>query len=144
MTDRKKHLFVSSGGKNIAPQPIESHFLQSKYIDQFVLIGDGRMYLTALIVPDFDALKDFAHLSHVPLSARQELIDKPEVVKLFDLEINLLQQDLPSYERVRKFTLLSNAFTIEEGEMTPTLKVRRKVINEKYKDIIDRMYDGLE
>ncbi|HTK81814.1 MAG TPA: long-chain fatty acid--CoA ligase [Bacteroidota bacterium] len=144
ITDRKKHLFVTSGGKNIAPQPIESHFLQSKYIDQFVLIGDGRLYLTALIVPDFDVLKDFAKLNHVPLSARQELIEKPDVIKLFDLEINLLQQDLPSYERVRKFTLLSNPFTIEEGELTPTLKVRRKVINEKYKDIIDRMYGGLK
>jgi len=144
ITDRKKHLFVTSGGKNIAPQPIESHFLQSKYIDQFVLIGDGRLYLTALIVPDFDVLKDFAKLNHVPLSARQELIEKPDVIQLFDLEINLLQQDLPSYERVRKFTLLSNPFTIEEGELTPTLKVRRKVINEKYKDIIDRMYGGLK
>ncbi len=141
ITDRKKHLIVTSGGKNIAPQPIENLFLQSKYIEQFVLIGDGRMYCTALIVPEFDALKSLG-LEEDAIDGNDELtIVAPEVVAFFDGEISAIQKELPNYERVRKFTLLRNPFSVEGGELTPTLKTKRKVVSEKYEEIIEKMYE---
>ena len=141
ITDRKKHLFVSSGGKNIAPQPIENHFLESKYIDQFVLIGDGRMFLTALIVPDFDTLKDWARGQSFGFTTELELVTKPEVRSLFQAEIDTIQKELPNYERVRRFELLPAALTVENGEITPTLKVKRKVVEQKYSQLIEKMYE---
>lgn len=143
ITDRKKHLFVSSGGKNIAPQPIENLFLSSKYIEQFMLIGDRRMYLTALIVPDFDALKEYADSNNLPYKDQVELARHPKVNSLIETEINHIQRDLANFERVRRFTLLDRQFTIEDGELTPTQKVRRKAIEERYRSIIDGMYEGV-
>ncbi len=143
ITDRKKHLFVSSGGKNIAPQPIENLFLSSKYIEQFMLIGDRRMFLTALIVPDFDALKDYADSNKIPYTDNIELTRHPAVNDLIEANIAQIQKDLANFERVRKFTLLDRQFTIEDGELTPTQKVRRKAIEERYKSIIESMYAGV-
>jgi long-chain acyl-CoA synthetase len=143
ITDRKKHLFVSSGGKNIAPQPIENLFLASKYIEQFMLIGDRRMFLTALIVPDFDALKDYADSRKIPYADNVELTRHPAVNDLIENDIAQIQKDLANYERVRKFTLLDRQFTIEDGELTPTQKVRRKAIEERYMKIIESMYEGV-
>jgi len=143
ITDRKKHLFVSSGGKNIAPQPIESLFLSSKYIEQFMLIGDRRMFLTALIVPDFDALKEFADGNNIPYSSNADLAKHPSINELMDKEIGLIQKDLANYERVRRFTLLERQFSIEEGELTPTQKVRRRTIEDRYQNIIEGMYKGV-
>jgi long-chain acyl-CoA synthetase len=143
ITDRKKHLFVSSGGKNIAPQPIENLFLSSRYIEQFMLIGDRRMYLTALIVPDFDALKEFADSRGLPYKDTIELTKLPGVTNLIETEINHIQRDLANFERVRRFTILDRQFTIEEGELTPTQKVRRKAIEERYREVIDSMYEGV-
>lgn len=143
ITDRKKHLFVSSGGKNIAPQPIENLFLQSKYIDQFVLIGDGRMFLSALIVPEFEILKDYAHNVGISFSGDSELVLSSEIRKLYDTEIQKLQKDLPNYERVRRFELLPQALTVENGEITPTLKVKRKVVEQKFSTLIEKMYENV-
>lgn len=143
ITDRKKHLFVSSGGKNIAPQPIENLFVQSPLIDQFVLIGDKRMFCCALIVPDFDALKELCRRNNISFSSDEDLVNKKEIYELYEKEINSLQKDLANFERVRKFTLLSKPFTLENGEITPKLNVRRKVVEERYKDLIDKMYSGL-
>lgn len=142
ITDRKKHLFVSSGGKNIAPQPIENLFLQSKYIDQFVLIGDGRMFCTALIVPEFDNLREYTTTQGLTETAEADLIANIDVRKLFQDEIDRLQKDLPHYERVRRFELLPTALTVEAGEITPTLKVKRKVVEQQYSHLIERMYEG--
>jgi long-chain acyl-CoA synthetase len=144
ITDRKKHLFVSSGGKNIAPQPIESLFLKSKYIDQFVLIGDRRMFLSALVVPDFDALKRLASARGISYNGEADLVKKEEIVKFVEKDIQELQRDLANYERVRKFTLLEKPLTLENGEITPTQKVRRKIVEERYADVIERMYSGLK
>ncbi len=143
ITDRKKHLFVSSGGKNIAPQPIENLFLSSKYIEQFMLIGDRRMFLTALIVPDFDALREFADSHNVSYATNTDLTRDPLVNELMDKEINKIQRDLANFERVRRFTLLEKQFSIEEGELTPTQKIRRKVVEERYAHIINGMYEGI-
>jgi long-chain acyl-CoA synthetase len=143
ITDRKKHLFVSSGGKNIAPQPIESLFMSIKYIEQFMLIGDRRMFLTALIVPDFDALKEYADARNIAYSSEADLAKNPQITELIEKEIQGIQKDLANYERVRKFTILDRQFTIENGELTPTLKVRRNVVEERYAHLIEEMYRGV-
>jgi len=143
ITDRKKHLFVSSGGKNIAPQPIENLFLSSKYVEQFVLIGDRRMFLTALIVPDFDALKEYADAQKLPYKTNSDLTKLKEINKLIEEDIATIQKDLANYERVRRFILLDKPFTIEDGEITPSLKVRRKAVEERYAHLIESMYHGV-
>jgi long-chain acyl-CoA synthetase len=142
ITDRKKHIFVSCGGKNIAPQPIESLFLQSKYIDQFVLIGDGRMFCTALIVPEFEFLKELAAAQAIPFASESDLVANIDVRKLFQEEIDGLQKDLPHYERVRRFELLAAPLTVENDEITPTLKVKRKAVEQRYSGLIEKMYEG--
>ncbi|MGA9364433.1 MAG: long-chain fatty acid--CoA ligase [Bacteroidota bacterium] len=144
ITDRKKHLFVSSGGKNIAPQPIERLFLQNKYIDQFILIGDRRMFLSALIVPDFDSLKRYASSHAIGFHDESDLVRKEEIVRFMEKNIQEMQGDLSHYERVRKFTLLDKPLTIENGEITPSHKVRREIVEQRYADAIERMYSGLK
>src|SRR6267143_1519653 len=142
ITDRKKHLFVTSGGKNIAPQALESLFLQSDLIDQFVLIGEGRMFLTALIVPSFERVGELARSMHLTVTNHEDLAKREEIRKLFENEISRVQTNVANYERVRKFTLLDRPLTIENGEITPTLKVCRKVVEARFKDQIDKMYQG--
>jgi len=144
ITDRKKHLFVSSGGKNIAPQPIENLFLSSKYIEQFMLIGDRRMFLTALIVPDYDTLQEFADARNIPYASNADLAKNPMINELIETEISQVQKDLANYERVRRFTLLESPFTIENGELTPTQKVKRKSVEERYSRLIDGMYQSVD
>jgi long-chain acyl-CoA synthetase len=143
ITDRKKHLFVSSGGKNIAPQPIENLFLQSKYIDQFVLIGDKRMFLSVLIVPEFDAIQEYADRNKIQYASVSELVKNPAIVSIIEKDIQNLQKDLANFERVRKFVLLDRQFSLEEGEITPTLKVKRKIIEERYAHLIEDMYKNV-
>ncbi len=143
ITDRKKHLFKTSGGKYIAPTPIESLFLSSQFIDQFVLIGDRRMFLSALIVPDFEAVKAYADSNNIPYKNIDDLLDTKEVYDLIEKELVKFQKNFANYERIRKFTLLDKPFSLETGEMTPTLKLKRKVIEERYKDLIEVMYSEL-
>lgn len=140
ITDRKKNLFKTSGGKYIAPTPIENLFLASKYIDQFILIGDRRMFLSALIVPDFEALKEFADGRNIPYASNQDLAQNKQIYDLLEKELAAMQKKLANYERVRKFALLDKPFSIESGEITPTLKLKRKVIEERYAHLIDEMY----
>jgi len=144
ITDRKKHLFVSSGGKNIAPQPIENLFLSgSKYIDQFILVGDGRMFLTALIVPEFEVLAEFANRNGIVTSDQFLLVKHENVREMYRKEIDLIQKDLPTYEKVRRFELLHQPLTVEAGEITPTMKVKRKVVEEKFAQLIEKMYEDV-
>ena len=144
ITDRKKHLFKTSAGKYIAPNPIESMFLASKYIDQFVLIGDRRMFLTALIVPDYDAVKEYADSHKIPYDKVEDLVRDEEIYKMLDKEMDQFQKKLANYERVRKFVLLDRPFTIESGEITPSLKIKRKYVEERYQDLIEQMYLSLD
>ncbi len=144
ITDRKKHLFKTSGGKYVAPQPIENLFLGSKFIEQFVLIGDRRMFLTALIVPDFEAIKEYADANRIPYNSEMELVNMKQIYELLDKDLAQFQKNLSKFERVRKFTILDKPFSIEGGELTPKLSVKRKVIEERYKDLIEDMYVGLE
>lgn len=144
ITDRKKHLFKTSGGKYIAPTPIENLFLASKYIDQFILIGDRRMFLSALIVPDYEALKEYADANRIQYTNVEELVEMKQIYELLDKEMDAFQKKLANFERVRKFAILEKPFTIETGELTPSLKLKRKVIEERYKGLIEDMYKGLE
>jgi long-chain acyl-CoA synthetase len=142
ITDRKKHLFKTSAGKYIAPSHIENIFLSSKFIDQFVLIGDKRMFLSALIVPDYEALKEYADAHKIPYSNEKDLTENNQIYKLIEDDMAKLQKNLANYERVRKFALLDKPFTIETGEITPSLKIKRKVVEEKYNYLIEQMYFG--
>lgn len=144
ITDRKKHLFKTSGGKYVAPAPIENMFLGSKYIEQFVLIGDRRMFLSALIVPDFEALKEYADAHRISYDNPEELTKLKQVYELLEKDLAQFQKKLANFERVRKFTILDKPFSIETGELTPKLSVKRKVIEERYRDLIEDMYKGLE
>ena len=144
ITDRKKHLFKTSGGKYIAPTPIENMFLASKYIDQFVLIGDRRMFVSALIVPDYEALKEYADANRIQYTSIDDLVEMKQIYELLDKELDIFQKKLSNFERVRKFAILDKPFTIETGELTPSLKIKRKVVEERYKDLIEDMYKGLE
>lgn len=141
ITDRKKHLFKTSGGKYIAPQQLESLFTRSKFIDQFVLIGDNKTFLSALITPDFEAIREYADAHKIPYEKVEDLAHHPEIYKLIEIDIQTLQKNLANYERIRKFVILDKPFTIEGGELTPTLKVRRKVIEERYAHLIKDIYE---
>jgi long-chain acyl-CoA synthetase len=144
ITDRKKYLFKTSAGKYIAPTPIENLFLGSKYIDQFVLIGDRRMFLSALIVPDFEAIREYADSHQIPYQTNEELTDNMEIYDLIEKDLDQFQKQLANFEKVRKFVLLEKPFSLEAGEVTPSLKMRRKVIEERYSGLIDEMYKSLE
>lgn len=140
ITDRKKHIFVSSGGKNIAPQPIENLLSQSKYIEHVVLIGEKREYCTALITPNFDQLEGLAKDFDIPYSNKNELISHPKIINHIKKEFDYYQKDLAKYEKVRKFAMLSEPFTIENGELSPKMSIKRHVVEKKYAEIIDQLY----
>jgi len=144
ITDRKKHLFKTSAGKYIAPTHIENLFLASRYIDQFVLIGDRRTFLSALIVPDFEALKEYADSRNISYNSPEELVKKKEIYDLMDKEMAKFQKKLANYERVRKFKLLEKPFSLETGEITPSLKIKRKFVEERYRHLIEEMYHESE
>lgn len=140
ITDRKKHLFKTSTGKYIAPTQIENIFLASKYIDQFIIIGDRRMFLSALIVPDFEAIKEFADANKIQYSNIQDLAKSKEVYELIDKDMVQFQKKLANYEKVRKFVLLEKPFSLESGEITPSMKIKRKFVEERYGHLIEEMY----
>ncbi|MBK9304267.1 MAG: AMP-binding protein [bacterium] len=141
VTDRIKDLIVTSTGKNIAPQRIETLVGGDHFIDQLAVVGDRRQYVSALVVPAFEALKVWAQEKRIAFRDHEDLIAKPEVVQLMEERIRSRSLQLAPFETIRKFTLLARQFTQQAGEITPTLKVRRKVIAEKYRHLIDRMYN---
>jgi long-chain acyl-CoA synthetase len=140
ITDRKKELFKTSGGKYIAPQPIEQMIKGSSFVNQVVLIGNGRKFPAALIVPDWERVESYAQLKGIKAANHAELCKHPRIIDLFERQIASLTPDLAQYERVKKVALIENELTIEGGELTPTLKVKRRVIDEKYRELIDSLY----
>ena len=141
ITDRLKDLIITSGGKNVAPQMIELMMAEDLFIEYIAIIGDKRKYITALIVPSFENLEAWAVKKSIQFSGRDDLIGRPEVIALYQNIINKRQKDLGQVEQIKRFTLLPNEFSQESGEMTPTMKIKRKVILQKYKDLIDLMYE---
>ena len=142
ITDRKKELIVTAGGKNIAPAPIENALKASRYIGQAVVIGDRRKFISALIVPDFEALRPWARANGVAFTSDDELVAAPEVRKLIADEIAPVNAELAQYERIKAWELLPRELTLETGELTPTQKVKRRVVNKSFATQIDRMYEG--
>lgn len=144
ITDRKKELFKTSGGKYIAPQPLEQMIKGSRFVNQVVLVGNGRKFPAALIVPDWERVESYAELKGLNTRDHAELCRNPRVIDLFERQVAALTTDLANYERVKKIALLERELTIEGGELTPTMKVKRRVVDEKYKDVIDTIYAGTE
>ncbi len=141
ITDRIKDIIITSGGKNIAPQRIETLIGKDFFIEQIVTIADKRKFVSALVVPSFEALETWAAKKQIPFGSRDELVSHPEVIQFFAKRIEIHSKTLARYETIKKFRLISEPFTVEGGEITPTLKLKRKNINEKYKDLIDSIYN---
>ncbi len=141
ITDRIKELMKTSGGKYIAPQMIEGAIGKDHFIEQIAIIADTRKFVSALIVPCFDSLEEYAKELNIKYHDRLELVKHHQIVAMFEKRVEELQQGLAKFEQVKKFKLLPKAFSMDDGELTPTLKLRRKVINNKYQQEIDEMYD---
>ena len=140
LTERIKDLFKTSNGKYIAPQMIESKLLVDKYIDQICIIADQRKFVSALIVPVYSLLEEYARGHDIAFDSREQLCADPRIIKMMHERIDTLQQQLAHYEQVKRFTLLPHHLSMEKGELTNTLKIRRRVLNENYKAEIDKMY----
>ena len=140
ITDRKKDIIVISSGKNIAPQLIEELVLTSKYINQAVVLGHKKKFISALIVPHFQNIKIYAELKKILYKTIDELIEHNTIYQLIKIEIEKVSRNLSDCEKVKKFTLLKKEFDIESEELTPTLKIKRNVIEKKYAEIINNMY----
>lgn len=144
ITDRIKELMKTSNGKYIAPQYIEGTLGKDKFIEQIAVIADAKKYVSALIVPCFDSLEAYAKQLNIKYQDRLELIKHSEILQMFEKRIENLQKELAHFEQVKKFTLLPQAFSTKSEEITPTLKLRRKVIMERYHHYIEAMYQGSE
>ncbi|MBK8984954.1 MAG: long-chain fatty acid--CoA ligase [Chloroflexi bacterium] len=140
ITDRIKDLIITSGGKNIAPQRIETALAKDHYIEQFIAIGDRRKFISALVVPNFVALEQYAQAQGIAFTAVSDLVQHPDVIAFYRQRIEAASQELANYERVKAFTLLPASFSQETGELTPTQKIKRKVVAQKYAAHIESMY----
>ncbi|MCK4639926.1 MAG: long-chain fatty acid--CoA ligase [Candidatus Marinimicrobia bacterium] len=141
ITDRKKNIIVTSGGKNVAPQPMENVLVTSKWIEQILVIGDKRKFVSAFIVPSFPNLEAWAKEKELKWENRDELIKLPEVEELYDRVIGESMEGFAQFEKVKKFLLLSHEFTIESDELTPSMKIRRSIVEKHYAEMINNMYD---
>ena len=141
LKERIKDLYKTSNGKYIAPQMIESKLLVDKFIDQIAIIADQRKFVSALIIPVYPLLEEYAREHHIPFENREELCANPKINEMMKERIDTLQQQLAHYEQIKRFTLLPHHFSMEKGELTNTLKIKRRVLNENYKREIDAMYE---
>jgi long-chain acyl-CoA synthetase len=140
ITDRLKDLLVTSGGKNVAPQPIEARLKASKWVTEAVLIGDQRPCIVALLVPNFERLESLARRKGWPFASRRELLARPEILGIVQRRMDRLNETLAPFEQLKRFALLDQEMTQEGGELTPTLKVRRRVILERHAGLIESLY----
>ena len=141
ITDRKKSLIVTSAGKNIAPAPLENSINTSEYVEQVLVLGDQKNFISALIVPNFDNVNNYLISLGKDKLSNEAIVDHPEVIKLFSGEIEKLMNSFSSYETVKKFKLLSKQFSIERGEMTPKMSIVRKKVIQNYTDLIESIYN---
>ena len=140
LTERLKDLFKTSNGKYVAPQVMETRLAQDKFIEQVAVIGDGRQFISALIVPNFESLKAYAAKNGLNLNTNEELAYSKEIHEMLEQRIEKYQQDLAAYERIKQFIVMPRPFSIEKREVTNTLKIRRAVINKHYAKLIDAIY----
>jgi long-chain acyl-CoA synthetase len=139
ITDRKKELFKTSGGKYIAPQPIEQRIKSCPYVNQVVLVGSERRFPAALIVPNWDQIRTLPEFKSLPTST-SELVREPQLIEFFQKQVDSLTENLSKYERVKRVALIENELTIDGGELTPSMKVKRRVVDQKYRKLIDQIY----
>lgn len=144
LTERIKDLFKTSNGKYIAPQMIESRMLVDKFIEQISVIADQRKFVSALIVPDYQLLEEYARDNNIMFNSREDLCKNSQIMRMMTERIDMLQQGLAGYEKIKRFRLLPNNFSMETGELTNTLKIRRKVLAKNYAAVIDEMYKEAE
>jgi long-chain acyl-CoA synthetase len=140
ITDRKKDLLVTAGGKNVAPQPVENALKVSPLVENAVLFGDRQPYIVALLVPSFEALEAWAAAQGVKAENREHLLRHPQVIAAFQKVVDDTNAGLARFEAVKKFRLLGQSFTLEGGELTPTLKVKRRVVEKRYASLLQEMY----
>jgi len=140
ITDRKKDIIVTSGGKNVAPQPIENLLRINPYIEDALAIGDKRKFVSALVVPNFEKLEEYAKFKNIPYETLGDLVKNEEIQYFMEGEVDRATPSLASYEKIKKITLLDRDFEIDKGEKTPTFKIKRNIVEEKYRSIIDAMY----
>lgn len=140
ITDRKKDIIVTSGGKNVAPQPIENMLKTNPYIDNVVVIGDRRKFISALVIPNFEKLEEYAKSSNISYETLSDLVKDERIQSFIEAEIDRATPNLARYEKIKKISLMEKDFEQEKGEITPTLKVKRNIIEDKYKNVIDSMY----
>ncbi|HVF30784.1 MAG TPA: long-chain fatty acid--CoA ligase [Pyrinomonadaceae bacterium] len=140
ITDRKKELFKTSGGKYIAPSPIEQMMRSSRFVSQAVLIGNERKFAAALIVPNFEMLASYVKLKGLDAKTPAEMCSNPKIIDLLERQVANATQALARFENVKKIALVDREFSVDGGEMTPTLKIKRRVVEEKYRDVIEKMY----
>jgi len=140
ITDRKKDIIVTAGGKNVAPQPIENTLKTNPYISDVIIVGDRRKFISALIVPNFEKLEEYTKSNNIPYENQSDLVKKEEIVNFMLGEVDRNTPNFASYEKIKKIILLDREFEIEKGEITPTFKVKRNVIEKKYNDLIDALY----
>jgi long-chain acyl-CoA synthetase len=142
LTERIKDLYKTSNGKYIAPQQLETRLTSDKYIEAAIIIGDQRKYVTALIIPDRNEIKAYAKTHGIVLETEEDLCNNPKIIELFDSRIQAMQNEFANYEQIKRFALLPEPFTVQTGELTNTLKMKRAFIAEKYKAVIDKMYES--
>ena len=140
ITDRKKEMFKTSGGKYVAPQAIENIFKGSPFIEQIMVIGEGKKFVSALIVPSFSYLKTWMQLHNMAYTNNEEAIKNADVIKKIQSVVDELNQQFNHVEQIKKFELLPAEWSLDTGEMTPKMSLKRKVVIEKFKDVIDRIY----
>nr|MBA3900834.1 AMP-binding protein [Bacteroidota bacterium] len=144
ITDRKKEIFKTSGGKYIAPQLIENKLKESMFIEQVMVVGENQKFASALIVPAFAFIKDWCEKKGYQCGTNEETISNPEVKKRINLEVDKVNANLAQFETIKRFELMPRDWTIERGEMTPKLSLKRKVIFESNKDLIDKIYNSAQ
>ena len=140
ITDRKKDIIVTSGGKNVAPQLIENMLKTNPYVENVVVVGDRRKFISALVVPNFKKIEEYAKANNIPFETMSDLVKDERIQSFMEAEVDRATPNLASYEKIKKISLMDKDFDQEKGEITPTLKVKRNIIEDKYKNVIDAMY----
>ena len=140
LTDRIKDLYKTSNGKYIAPQQLETWLTNDRYIDSAIVIGDQKKFVSALIVPAWDEVKTYAAHHDIDFDTKENMCKNPKIIALFESRIQAMQNDFANYEQIKRFALLAEPFSIQSGELTNTLKMKRVFIAEKYREMIDEMY----
>ena len=140
ITDRKKEIFKTSGGKYIAPQVLENKFKESVIIEQIMVVGEGEKFPGALIVPNFEGLKEWCQIRNIQYTSNKEMLDHEMIIEKFQMEVDLHNAHFAQYEKVKKFELIHTSWSLETGELTPTMKLKRRVILEKYQELVEYIY----